>query len=655
MRKLLVLMMYSCICSVLLMAGVSFAEGTTAGGEQETEGVFRFREIVIKDKKDQPGTVSVLGEKEVKQSTKTDLIGVISENVPSFHTGSNRVMGYGIANSNPAKMSIRGMGVSSWGPTTGFPIFVDGFDTEAHIFSHPMPDVLGMKNIERIEVYHGPQPVLFGSGAMAGAVNVITKRQEVEGYNTVLSGSFGSYNSTDDYVHHRGKMGIMDYAVSYNFKRTDGHREEEINGTEYTSEFVSHNGTARFGVQMGKHFYANVNSYLVNFEMHDPGPTNRKVNASALEVFDVTRGGASLSLHNTFDKFEGFMQVSYNQGNHDITNPVTDEITFQSVDKTYAAKLQETLKLIDGNRLTVGAEYKKYGGDITDDANDSKMEDDYFTDRSLYGMVSQQITRFFALSAGARYTDNNEYGGFSAYQGGVIVTPVKTTKIFANAAKGFNIPGIRYRFNLVGMPGLVSDVNNDLEPETMITYEAGVEQTLFEYLTLGATGYKIYSQNRILLDKAQKKWVNADYDINYKGVELFARFSYKDIAGARIAYSFIDNRYSVGGVENMLAFVPRHKTVFGIFGTFYNVYVGLNGEYVRTVYQDYPTLELDNYFLLNAKIAYTFLGRYQVFANFNNITDENYTTFLRQNSDYSGYGEYDVPGFNMLAGITVEF
>ena len=105
----------------------------------------------------------------------------------------------------------------------------------------------------------------------------------------------------------------------------------------------------------------------------------------------------------------------------------------------------------------------------------------------------------------------------------------------------------------------------------------------------------------------------------------------------------------------MLAFVPRHKTVFGIFGNFYNIYVGLNGEYIRTIYQDYPTLELDNYFLLNAKIAYTFLERYQLFVNLNNITDENYTTFLRQNSDYSGYGEYDVPGFNVLAGLTVEF
>lgn len=643
------------MCSVILISGISFAEDTAADSDQGAQGVFRFREIVVKDKKDQPGTVSVLGEKEVKQSTKTDLIGVISENVSSFHTGQNRMMGYGIANSNSAKMSIRGMGVSSWGPTTGFPIYVDGFSTEAHIFSHPMPDVLGMKNIERIEVYHGPQPVLFGSGAMAGAVNVITKRQEVDGYKTIVSGSYGTDNTTDDYIQHRGKMGIMDYAASYNFRHTDGHREEEINGTECTSEFTSHNGTARFGVQMGDHFYVNVNSYIAHFKMHDPGPTNRVFSTTELEVFDVTRGGGSLSVHNTFEKAEGFVQVAYNQGNHTITEPANDTVTFQSVDKTYTAKLQETLKVIDGNRVTVGAEYKKYGGDITDDANTGKLEDEYLTDLSAYGLVSQQITRYLLLSAGGRYTDNNKYGGYSAYQGGIIVTPVKTTKIFANAAKGFNIPGIRYRFNLVGMPGLVNDINNDLEPETMTTYEAGVEQTLFEYLTLGATGYKIYSQNRILLDKAQKKWVNADYDINYKGVELFARFSYKDIAGARIAYSFIDNRYSIGGEQDMLAFVPRHKTVFGIFGTLYNVYVGLNGEYVRTIYQDYPTFKLDNYFVLNAKVAYTFLQQYQVFVNLNNITDQQYTTFIRSNSMGTVYGDYDVPGFNMLAGLTVEF
>lgn len=642
--------MYGFICNAFLISGVLCAEETASGGEQSTEGVFRFREIVVKDKKDQPGTVSVLGEKEVKRSTKTDLIGVISENVPSFHTGQNRMMGYGISGSNSAHMSIRGMGVSSWGPTTGFPIYVDGFSTEAHIYSHPMPDVLGMKNIERIEVYHGPQPALFGSGAMAGAVNIITKRQEVDGYNTIVSGSYGTDNTTDDYMQHRGKIGIIDYGVSYNFRHTDGHREEEINGTECTSEFTSHNGTARFGVQLGEHFYANVNSYIAHFKMHDPGPTNRVFSTTDLEVFDVTRGGGSLSVHNTFEKAEGFVQVAYNQGNHKITEPANNTVSFQSVDRTYTAKLQETLKVIDGNRITVGGEYKKYGGDITDDTYTGKLEDEYLTDLSGYGLVSQQITRYFLLSAGGRYTDNNEYGGYSAYQGGIIFTPLKITKIFANAAKGFNIPGIRYRFNQVG-PSI--DANSDLEPEICYSYEAGIEQTLFDNFTFGVTGYKMYYQNRISI--VSMKWQNSEDDINYGGMEVFGRYTYKDITGLRIAYSFIDNDYSIGGSKNYLSYVPRHKMVCGVFGTLYNFYAGVNGEYVRTIYQEYPKFKLDNYFVLNAKLAYTFLQRYQVFVNLNNITDQQYTTFIRSNKAGTIYGDYDVPGFNMLAGLTVEF
>jgi len=205
---------------------------------------YTYREIVVKEKREQANTVSIITDEEVKKSTKTDLIGVVNENVPSFYTGNRGVMGYGVASSQSAKMTIRGMGLSSWGPTTGFPILFNGIDTTATVWSHPVADIFSMKNIERIEVFHGPQPVLFGSTALAGAINVVTKRQEKDGYQTTLSASYGSFNTTDDYIHHMGKIGILDYGVSYNYMWTDGHREEEIDGKEYTSQYRSNNGTA---------------------------------------------------------------------------------------------------------------------------------------------------------------------------------------------------------------------------------------------------------------------------------------------------------------------------------------------------------------------------------------------------------------------------
>ncbi len=651
----------SFLMSVLFVIGTGaslYSQGEEAASEKDpVDKVFQYREIVVKEKKEQPGTVSILTDDEVKRSTKHDLLGVVSENVAGFHTGSNRVMGYGAANSNPAKMSIRGIGVSTWGPTTGFPIFVDGIDTAAHIFSHAMPDVLGMRNIERVEVYQSPQPVIFGSGAMAGAINVITKRQDVDGYSTILSGSYGSFNTTDDYVHHMGKLGIMDYSLFYNFRTTDGHREETIDGDKYTSESRGHNGTFRVGFELGKHFYANINSYYMTSEIHDPGPDDRSVAAGSLEVFDITRRGASLSVHNSFEKAEGFVQVYYNQGDHDFTNPLTDQQSFESVDKTYAAKIQETLKLIKGNRLTLGMEYKKYGGEIM--FPEDKMEEEYLRDISGFGLVEQQIGKMVTLTAGARYTDNNEYGGFTAYQAGAAVTPSGETRIYANAAKGFNIPGIRYRFNSTGPLNLQVDANADLDPELSVMYEAGVEQGVIKGLTVGAAAYRVEVDNMIAIKfppPPPPTWINTDGTIVYYGGEVSVKYTYEQYCGARLSYSYIDHEYEIDGEKNVLNFVPKHKAVFGAWITMFNVYAGISGEYVHTIYQNYATnAELDNYLVLNARVAYTFMNRYQAFVNLNNITNEEYVTFLRGPAPDPYSGGYPVPGFHFLAGLTVEF
>ncbi len=613
------------------------------------EKMYQYREIVVKEKKEQPGTVVILSDEEVKRSTKSDLIGVINENIASFHTGTNRVMGYGAASSNPAKMSIRGMGVSTWGPTTGFPIFVDGIDTAAHNFSHAMPDVLGMRNVERIEVYESPQPVIFGSGAMAGAVNVITKRQGTDGYKTVLSGSYGTWNTTDDYVHHMGKLGAFDYGVYYNFRYTDGHREENVGGTECSSEFRAHNGTFRFGVELGRNFYVNLNSYYMNTVMNDPGPDDRSVNVKDLEVFDITRRGGSLSLHNAFEKAEGYIQVYYNQGDHDFTRPDTDQQTFESVDRTYAGRIQETVKLLEGNRLTLGLEYKKYGGEITKPTD--KMDEEYYRDLSGYGLVEHNFAKLVTVTAGARYTNNDEYGSFTAYQGGAAVTPSKDTRIYANAAKGFTIPGIRYRFNRTGPPGLVLDTNANLDPELSIMYELGAEQVLIEGLSLAAAAYRVSVENLIEMQgPPPMKWVNVDGEITYYGGEISLKYTHEKLGGVRASYSYIDHEYKIKGKKDILGFVPKHKALLGGYLTMFNVYLGLNCEYIRDIYQDYSNnQELDNYFVLNGRIAYTFLERYQAFVNLNNITNEEYVAFRR------GTGGYPVPGFNFLAGLTVEF
>lgn len=625
--------------------------------DRDKDTVYRFKEIIVKEKKEQPGKTTILTDKDVQDSTKTDLIGVINENVPSFYTGSRGIMGYGVAQSGSALMTIRGMGLSSWGPTTGFPIFFNGIDTSATVWSHSVADIFSMKNIERIEVFHGPQPVLFGSMAMAGAINVVTRRQEQEGFHTMLSASYGTYNSTDDYIHHMGKMGIFDYGLSYNYQYTDGHREEEIAGEEFTSQYRSHNGTARIGIELGRYLYASLTGYVMNMNIHDPGPENKIIPPEDLEIFDITRGGASLSIRNSFTRLEGYLQVYSNHGIHEGTNPITDETDYRHVDKIQGVKLQETLqKVLPGNRITAGAEFKRYGGEI-EKSPDATMDEEYLADSSVYGLVEQSLFQLVIISAGARYTDNSEYGGYSAYQGGIIINPTRTTKLFANAAKGFTIPGIRYRYN-PNAPGGFFDVNNDLKPEINIVYEAGIEQVIAESITLGLTGYQVTSINKIIpvFTTIPPRFDNAEDDIEYLGLEASARYVYNEIAGVRASYSYIDHEYENGsGDKQILSYVPKHRAVFGAFLELYNIYLGLSGEYVKTIWHDYNfDQKLDDYLLLNARIAYTFLERFQLFLNLNNITNTEYSTYIRKSAT-NEFGEYTMPGFNILGGASAMF
>jgi len=645
--RILKLFIISCIITGMSISP-SFSQEKS---DEEKKAEYTYREIVVKEKREQANTVSIITDEEVKKSTKTDLIGVVNENVPSFYTGNRGVMGYGVASSQSAKMTIRGMGLSSWGPTTGFPILFNGIDTTATVWSHPVADIFSMKNIERIEVFHGPQPVLFGSTALAGAINVVTKRQEKDGYQTTLSASYGSFNTTDDYIHHMGKIGILDYGVSYNYMWTDGHREEEIDGKEYTSQYRSNNGTARLGLQMGENFYASLTGYVMDMNIHDPGPENRATDAEDLEIFDILRSGVSVSIHNSFKILEGYIQAYSNQGTHEATNPVTSEKWYKHVDSARLVKIQETLqKVIPGNRLTVGYEYKKYGGEI-EKTSGTLMDEEYLTDNSAYGLMEQQLG-FIILSGGARYTDNSEYGGYTAYQGGIIVNPTKTTKIYTSAAKGFTIPGIRYRYN-PNSPGGFIDENTDLEPEINIVYEAGIEQMILEVLTVELIGYRVHAENKIVPvfpPPPPAKFDNLEDDIEYDGMEASLKLSFKN-AGLRASYSYIDHEYDdEDGEKQILSYVPKHKAVFGGYVEFWRLSVSVNGEYVKTIWHDYSADEkLDDYLVFNAKIAFSIFEGVEAFVNLNNITDQDYATFIRDG------GEYTMPGFHVLGGASATF
>jgi iron complex outermembrane receptor protein len=619
--------------SILLFAQTDNKTADIEKQKLEKAKAAKSKEIIIKGKQEQPGVVTVIDEKAVKDSTKTDLVNVIKENVPSFYTPGNRVMGFGVSSGGSAVMSIRGIGKSGWGPTTGVPFLINGLDTTTSIMGHPIADIFTMKNIDRIEVLHGSQPVLYGSGALGGIINIITKRQESEGYSTDLSLSYGTYNSTDDYVMHQGKIGGFDYGISYNFQKTDGHRDQETpNGTKVTSEYMNQNGTIRFGYELNENWYAGMNAYAMKEEIHDPGQEGAATNN--LETFYILRDGISLNILNNYNMLEGMIHLFYNNGHHEAEKPALNTDSYEHDDYLYGTRIIESVKLFEGNKITAGVDIRKWGGTAKNLQTDTYYVDDKFlTDSSVFGLIEQRFFKAFTLSGGARYTDDSKYGGFTAWQGGLIINPLNWFKIHSSVAEGFKLPDLRQLY--IKMYG-AEVPNENLKPETFTSYDAGIELNPIDNLTMDFTGYKIYAEDKIM--KSGNYWVNAD-KFDYKGAEVSAKYKLLDMIGLKAGYSYIDNEY-----DNLkLTYVPKHKFNGAVSFEKWGLFAGVDCEYVKDVYDDDAgTKKLSDYTVFNGKVAYTFLEHYRAFVNLCNIGDKDYETFYK----------YPMPGFTVMGGIS---
>lgn len=92
----------------------------------------------------------------------------------------------------------------------------------AGIFGHPISDAYQTLLADRVEVLRGPASVLYGSNAMGGVVNIVTRRMHEDGVRTDLHIGYGSYNTLETELTNRIRKGRFSGVVSGSYNRTDG-------------------------------------------------------------------------------------------------------------------------------------------------------------------------------------------------------------------------------------------------------------------------------------------------------------------------------------------------------------------------------------------------------------------------------------------------
>jgi len=292
---------------------------------------YKFNPVVVTAtkvqgaQKDLAASVSVIDESIIQNATTTSVLELVKDYVPGVFITEKNVMGYGVAEGAAGGISIRGVGGS---PVTGVLVLRDGRPDIMGMMGHPIPDAYSLDGVERIEVVRGPASFLYGTNAMGGVINIVSKKMTEDGFTTRISMGMGSYSSKKLTGYHGGRIGALEYFVTASNRNTDGHRDYSA----YDGDFY----TAHIGYNLTKSTNIALNANLSNIYMFDPGIEG---DPYIDHWYDLRRSGADISVIHESDLGESNFKFHGNFGKHKIYDG------WRSNDRTIGVMFYHNLKL----------------------------------------------------------------------------------------------------------------------------------------------------------------------------------------------------------------------------------------------------------------------------------------------------------------------
>ena len=573
---------------------------------------------------DLPLAVSAIPRREIERTEESNIMPVISQRVPGVFVTERGVTGFGVADGAAGQINIRGIGGSPI--NTNVLVLIDGHPQYMGIFGHPLPDSYVSSDVEQVEVVRGPASILYGSNAMGGVINIITKNQLTDGFRAFADASYGSFN-TQKYNAGAGyKKGRFNIYGSLNHDQTDGHREN--------SGFSINNGYLKAGYNISKNFRLTIDGSLAGSKAYDPGPA-REIDSSYINQqhwVEIMRGKVSGSLNNSFNRFEGALKVFYNFGEHDIYDG------FHSTDHNYGLMIYETFSLTPSSNITAGFDYKNYGG-RAENLKAMGGEGIVFTDTSVYEMggyvlYQQKFLKIVTLNAGIRLDNHKLFGQEWIPQAGFVVSPSGKLSIKANVSKGYRSPTIRELF-------LFAPANPELLPERMWNYESAVSMNfLGGRLKTELTGFYARGDNLIETTGIFPDVSNENTgEFTHYGVEFEGSYKATENLSFNANYSWLhmDNPVTAAPEQQLFAEAVYHLEKF-VFS--------LNTMYVKNLYTRInPTEETQTYTLMNARISFRARKMVTLYLAGNNLLDQEYEI------NY----DYPMPGITVFGGVKFNF
>ncbi|MCH5329551.1 MAG: TonB-dependent receptor [Alistipes sp.] len=587
-----------------------------------------------------PLTVSVVARPQIENSMQASLLPLLSEQIPGLFVTQRGIMGYGVSDGAAGGISLRGLS----GGNARLMVLIDGHPQYMGLFGHPISDAYQSFIAERVEVLRGPASTLYGSNAMGGVVNIVTRKMYGNGVDTRINAGYGSYNTLRTEAVNRVRHNGFTSVVSLSYNRTDGHRRG--------MGFEQYGGYAKLGYEIDDNWSLRTDIDVTRFNASNPGAVT---NPMAEVRQHVTRGMTSVAVENDYEKSSGGMSFFYNWGNHKLNDgyPLRGgspkAYLFNSRDRMFGASLYQSLQLFKGNRLTIGFDYYDFGGfswnryfrDTRNDQNVLTHKAGDYTDiyqsheYELAGYLDfrQHIGRLLTFDAGIRYDHHSKAGGEWVPQAGISFHLPAAAEIKLSAAKGFRYPTIKELY-------MFKPANADLKPESLWSYEFAFSQRLFEgRFSYGVNLFYIDGHNLITTVMVNGIPRNENQNrIENLGVEAELEWHIGSSWSLDANYSYLHMKYPVIAA-------PEHKLHAGIAYRHRRWMLATGLQYINTLYTSTAPAATENFVLWNMRISFSVSKWLSLWARGDNLLAQRYQI----------NAGYPMPRATAMGGISIGF
>ena len=512
---------------------------------------------------------------------------------------------------------------------------------------------LTLDNIERIEVLRGPQTTLYGSDAMGGVIQIITKKGGKEPHMQ-LSTEVGSYDTYREAASAQGSLDTLNYSMG--FSRTDRQGMSAVTnplGDAENDKYENTTGSARLGLEVLENLSFDVTGRITNSHSEiDDGPgsgdddPNRLLNSNQYS----TRATANLGL------FSGLLKqtygVSYTGTRFEDNNDPDPQHTVEKLRSNYKGQqvkfdLQNTLQLSDDDTFVAGFETEEEKGSSTLASEsefgpfNSDFSEKEVRTNGMYGQFGLEPIENLNVALGGRVDDNSIFGTRENWRlAPSYFIEASGTRVKGSIGTAYKAPSLYQLYSEFGAL--------DLQPERSLGFDGGFEQDLLnKKVTFGVTYFHNNFKDLISFDPNTFIFQNI-LKARTEGFESFLQVSPLETLDLRVSHTFLDTRDDSTG----LRLLRRAKQKFDFNASYRcseQVSTQANllvvGTRADNDFSAFPAkrIQLPVYALLNVAVEYKLNKTFSFFGRGDNIFDK----------DYQEIFGYNTPGATFYGGVKV--